>query len=524
MLTLLETLKEYLQENWNSKVKGAWVSAYRGIAKLMLKGANYQSLADIEGEIETQEEAQIIPPKININSEIEITKSKVELPIEIIENSVEKIKPYGEAFAASFYENLFIAYPEAKPLFANAEMSNQQKKLLNSLVLVVENLRHPEALAEVLQNLGARHVNYGTLPQHYPLVGEALLTTLEQYLGDEWNIEVKNAWIFAYEQIVQLMFEGAGYSPTEISTSPQSSSEINLDKTSVSKPSSQLQVEIIENSFEKIKPYGEEFAASFYQNLFIAYPEAKPLFANTEMSNQQKKLLNSLVLVVENLRHPEELAEVLRNLGGRHVNYGTLKQHYPLVGKTLLRTLKQYLKDDWTPEVSKAWVYAIGQITRLMFEGAGYINTTKPAQEIAKKTQSESPEKSLLNKTPQQKITPQLNQVKQQSNKQESEEKATVKLQKLIVKIVNVFWISPKWLVVIIAVILTVVVVNIIDEDSFLAKTLDSIDAISVIVAIVLFIKETPDRQKQFHYQAWSIIDAAKGVISVISYQLSVNS
>ena len=402
---LLETLKQYLQENWNPEVKVAWVYAYRGVVKLMLKGANYQSLADIDGERETQEEeeAEIIPPKININSEIGITKSQVDSPIEIIENSFEKIKLYGKEFAASFYENLFITYPEAKPLFANTEMSNQQKKLLNSLVLVVENLRHPEALAEVLRNLGARHINYGTLPQHYPLVGEALLTTLEQYLGDEWNIEVKNAWVFAYEQIVQLMFEGAGYSPTEISTSPQSTSEINLDKTSVSKPSSQLQVEIIENSFEKIKPYGEEFAASFYENLFMADPEAKPLFANTEMSNQQKKLLNFLVLVVESLRHPEALAEVLRNLGARHINYGTLKQHYPLVGKTLLRTLKQYLKDDWTPEVSKAWVYAIGQITRLMFEGAGYINTTKPVRETAPKPKSESPEKSVSDKTTQQK-------------------------------------------------------------------------------------------------------------------------
>ncbi|NES05073.1 MAG: globin [Okeania sp. SIO2F4] len=461
------------------------------------------------------------PTEISISpqstSEISLDKTPVSKPssqlsVEIIENSFEKIKPYGAEFAASFYENLFLAYPEAQPLFAQTEMSKQQQKLLNSLVLVVENLRHPEALAEVLKSLGARHVNYGALKQHYPLVGEALLTTLEQYLGDNWNIEVKNAWVFAYEQIVELMFEGAGYSPTEISISPQSTSEISLDKTPVSKPSSQLSVEIIENSFEKIKPYGAEFAASFYENLFLAYPEAQPLFAQTEMSKQQQKLLNSLVLVVENLRHPEALAEVLKSLGARHVNYGALKQHYPLVGETLLTTLEQYLGDDWNLEVSKAWVYAIGQITRLMFEGAGYINTTKPAAETAKKTQSESQEKSVSNETPKQKARPPVQQVKQQTKNEYSQAEATVKLQKLLAKIVNLFWGSPKWLVVIIVVILTVTIINIVDEDSFLGKTLDSIDAISVIVVVVLFIKETPDRKKQFHYQAWSIIDAAKGI------------
>ncbi len=68
-------------------VKAAWVSAYRGIAKPILKGANYQFLADTDGEIKIHEELQIIPPKININSEIGMTRYQVESPIEVIENS-----------------------------------------------------------------------------------------------------------------------------------------------------------------------------------------------------------------------------------------------------------------------------------------------------------------------------------------------------------------------------------------------------------------------------------------------------
>ena len=36
-------------------VKAAWVSAYRGIAKPILKGANYQFLADTDGEIKIHE-------------------------------------------------------------------------------------------------------------------------------------------------------------------------------------------------------------------------------------------------------------------------------------------------------------------------------------------------------------------------------------------------------------------------------------------------------------------------------------
>ncbi|MDJ0680756.1 MAG: globin family protein, partial [Xenococcaceae cyanobacterium MO_167.B52] len=109
-----------------------------------------------------------------------------------------------------------------------------------------------------------------------------------------------------------------------------------------------LQVELLEQSFEAIKPQANEFVNSFYDNLFTANPEAKPLFKTTDMAEQKKKLLNSLVLVVDNLRKPDVLDDALRGLGARHVKYGALPEHYPLVGSALLTTFEQYLKEQWT--------------------------------------------------------------------------------------------------------------------------------------------------------------------------------
>ncbi|MEO0409138.1 MAG: globin domain-containing protein, partial [Cyanobacteria bacterium P01_A01_bin.135] len=95
---------------------------------------------------------------------------------------------------------------------------------------------------------------------------------------------------------------------------------------------SELKVELLEQSFEKVKPHANEFVTSFYDNLFTDYPAAKPLFAHSNMAEQGKKLLTSLVFVVENLRRPGELAGALKGLGARHVKYGALPAHYPLVG------------------------------------------------------------------------------------------------------------------------------------------------------------------------------------------------
>src|SRR4028119_1601010 len=197
------------------------------------------------------------------------------LNVEILEQSFEKIKPRAEEFATSFYEKLFTAHPELKPLFAKTDMEKQQKKLISALVLVVENLRSPEALEPVLNSLGGRHVSYGAFANSYPAVGEALLMTFEEYLQEDWTIEVKQAWIDAYGAITALMLKGAGVETTpeevqletEIIPDKQVSIAANHQLESVSEKEPELAVEVLERSFEKIKPRADEFAASFYENL-----------------------------------------------------------------------------------------------------------------------------------------------------------------------------------------------------------------------------------------------------------------
>ncbi len=131
-----------------------------------------------------------------------------------------------------------------------------------------------------------------------------------------------------------------------------------------------MKTEILENTFDTIRPKGPEFAKSFYQNLFIKYPAVEPLFKNVAIEEQEKKLLLSLVLVIDNLRNLAYLKSMLYNLGERHVGYDVISDHYPLVGEVLLATLEQYLGSKWTPEAKEAWTEAYGAIVSLMLEGA----------------------------------------------------------------------------------------------------------------------------------------------------------
>jgi len=131
------------------------------------------------------------------------------LLIELLETSFQAIAPRGEEFVTAFYERLFTNYPQTRAFFALTDMKEQRKKLLGALALVIQNLRKPAVLTSALQGLGQRHVAYGVLPEHYPIVGVVLLEAFSDVLGDRWTPEYQDAWAQAYEAICTIMLEGA---------------------------------------------------------------------------------------------------------------------------------------------------------------------------------------------------------------------------------------------------------------------------------------------------------------------------
>ncbi len=131
------------------------------------------------------------------------------LNVELLESSFKLVAPKGDALVTRFYERLFKKYPSVKPLFKKTSIKEQKKKLLASLVLVIQNLRRPDKLTPVLQDMGARHVGYGAKPAHYDAVGENLLAVLGEVAGSAWTPQVKQAWTEAYGAIKTIMLAGA---------------------------------------------------------------------------------------------------------------------------------------------------------------------------------------------------------------------------------------------------------------------------------------------------------------------------
>ncbi len=156
------------------------------------------------------------------------------LQIELLEQSFNYIKPYGDRFVICFYENLFKASPEIKSLFADLDPETPKNKFWDSLAIVMENLRQPETLNNFLQGLGARLFTYGALPEHYPLVRDAFFATFEQFLGIEWTAEFKQAWLDAYVTFSGIMLDGANHAQKQMSDqthTSESDSDNNIPTT-----------------------------------------------------------------------------------------------------------------------------------------------------------------------------------------------------------------------------------------------------------------------------------------------------
>jgi hemoglobin-like flavoprotein len=128
--------------------------------------------------------------------------------IKLVQESYAKVAPIADQAAVMFYNRLFEVAPQVKAMFP-ADLTEQRKKLMATLSVVVNGLSNLQSVLPAASALARRHVSYGAKPEHYPVVGSALLWTLEKGLGEGWTTEVAEAWTAAYGTLSGFMISEA---------------------------------------------------------------------------------------------------------------------------------------------------------------------------------------------------------------------------------------------------------------------------------------------------------------------------
>jgi len=125
---------------------------------------------------------------------------------------------------------------------------------------------------------------------------------------------------------------------------------------------------LVQGTWEKVVPIADTAAELFYGKLFELDPDLKPLFKDSDMKEQGKKLMQMIGAAVKGLDTLGELVPAVQSLGKRHVKYGVKDEHYDTVAAALLDTLNKGLGDDFTEETKEAWTITYTTLASLMIE------------------------------------------------------------------------------------------------------------------------------------------------------------
>ena len=129
------------------------------------------------------------------------------------------------------------------------------------------------------------------------------------------------------------------------------------------------QIELVQASFEKVRPIADQAAETFYARLFEIAPQYRHMF-RSDIKKQGAMLMSTLGLAVGSLNNLEKILPAVRSLGQRHAGYGVTAADYQPVAEAFLWTLEHYLGEAFTPELKEAWVIAYTTLAGVMIEAS----------------------------------------------------------------------------------------------------------------------------------------------------------
>jgi len=135
-----------------------------------------------------------------------------ERTIRTVKSSAPILRERGVDIARRMYEILVEDEDEdVKALFDQShhgEAGAQPRALAGALHAYAENVDRLDELVPMIERIAQKHVALGVLPEHYPVVGRALLGALREVLGQAATDEVMEAWAEAYEFLAGILTAG----------------------------------------------------------------------------------------------------------------------------------------------------------------------------------------------------------------------------------------------------------------------------------------------------------------------------
>jgi hemoglobin-like flavoprotein len=126
-----------------------------------------------------------------------------------IHESLYRILGHKENLADRFYDVFFERYPEVRRHFGGIEIRHQAELLRMALMVMECHYTHGYPATEnYLKYLGSKHHERGVAAELYPKFRDALLTTLAEFHGPDWDEGLAGQWRAAFDRAAGTMLEG----------------------------------------------------------------------------------------------------------------------------------------------------------------------------------------------------------------------------------------------------------------------------------------------------------------------------
>ncbi len=124
--------------------------------------------------------------------------------IALIRDSFHRLQPDVHAASELFYDRLFEIAPELRGMF-RSDMAGQGMRFMSTLGVIVQHLDDPPALRPYLEWLAQGHAAFGVKPEHFHPMGQALIQTMRETMGERFPEGADAAWEAAYDLLARKM-------------------------------------------------------------------------------------------------------------------------------------------------------------------------------------------------------------------------------------------------------------------------------------------------------------------------------
>ncbi len=125
---------------------------------------------------------------------------------------------------------------------------------------------------------------------------------------------------------------------------------------------------LVKGTAPVLKTHGVALTKHFYARMFQHNPELKHVFNQGHQAGgeQQQALAGAVAAYAEHIDDPSVLMPVVTRIVHKHVSLGIRPEHYQIVGRHLLASIKEVLGEAATDELVDAWAAAYGQLADLL--------------------------------------------------------------------------------------------------------------------------------------------------------------